>query len=51
MWIAKLPLNLPPTASRAPLKAKTVEYVSGVSGNDCHGDSAGGALALASWER
>lgn len=38
------------TASRAPLKAKAVEYSSGVSGSDCHGDGEGGTLALADWE-
>ena len=40
----------PPTASRAPLKAKAVEPVSGVSGSDRHSDGVSGVLALAGWE-
>jgi hypothetical protein len=35
----------PPIANRAPSIQTAVEYVSGVSGNGCHGDGVGGAVA------
>ena len=41
-------LLVPPIASRAPLMAKAVECVSGVSGRVIHGD--GGSCALAGCE-
>ena len=40
----------PPIANRTPSRQTAVEHASGVSGNECHGDGVGGAVATAGRE-